>query len=418
MDAFRQRDELLAADLPEAVRRRRTLALDVLSAGLQAVDPELGTERALVQLADEGVQLDGCTVLAFGKAASGMARAAARTVGLKQGLVVGFEEGEEGPLRFVRGRHPIPADNAPEHGQWMLQAARDLQQGQTALVLISGGGSALLELPVQGVSMADMQATTQLLLSCGADITEVNAVRRALSQLKGGRLAQAIAPARVVNIVLSDVIGSPLPAIASGPSVPPESPHTAAGVVERYGLGGRLPDSVRAALARPEPEAGGFGPITSIIAGDNTLAQEAMLDAALDCGLTAERLPHYLEGEAREAGRDLYLAARQKGTALIAGGETTVTLRGKGRGGRNQELVLGAVSSFEGGLLAALGTDGIDGQSDAAGALLDEVVKVRGGDPAPALAENDSTTYFEAAGGSLKTGLTGTNVADVALYLP
>jgi glycerate 2-kinase len=379
-----ERSPLLAADGP--LRARRAVALDLAEAALAAVEPEAATARVLAGRTD----LQGCVVLAFGKAAVPMARAALACCAPRGGVVVGLGDPgvDLGPLRVRQGRHPLPALDAAEHGAEVVALAESLGQDDVVLCLVSGGGSALLELPRPGVTMAQIRALTDEHLKGGAPIAELNAARTALSALKGGGLATVLLPARVVNIVLSDVPGQPLSLVASGPTV------------------------------RDDPR------IETIAAADNDAAVQGVLQAGADRGLVLRRLEMSVVGEARLVGRELTEEAVRAFASdpgldgLVGGGETTVTVRGTGRGGRNGELVLGAAPGLGSHLVLSLATDGLDGSSDSAGAVLDSQLLADGPGPiGPALDDNDSATWLAAAGALLHTGPTGTNVADVTLIL-
>jgi hydroxypyruvate reductase/glycerate 2-kinase len=310
------------------------------------------------------------------------------------------------------------------------------------VTLISGGGSALLVAPQDGISLADKQRTTSLLLNAGADIGELNTVRKHLSRVKGGRLAEAAFPATVVSLILSDVIGDRLDVIASGPTAAdPTTFGEALGILERYRLSEEVPPPAMELLRRgnrgdsPEtPKAGSpfLDRVENIIVGSNRQALEAAARAALELGFTVEILSAELSGEAREVGRQLahqaLTAARSKngnaGLCLLSGGETTVTVRGQGKGGRNMELALAFAIEIEGqpGItLLSAGTDGTDGPTDAAGAIVDgkTVARARekGLDPREYLDNNDSYTFFKTCGGLFITGATGTNVMDLQIVL-
>ena len=365
---------------------RRALALDLAEAALAAVEPEAATARVLAGRAD----LRGCVVLAFGKAAALMARAALTCCAPRGGLVIGLEEPsvDLGTLQVRRGHHPLPAPEAEQHGAEVLALAQGLGADDTVLCLVSGGGSALLEFPRPGVTMAEIRELTDEHLKAGAPIGELNAARTALSALKGGGLARALLPARIVNVVLSDVPGQPLSLVASGPTI--------------------LDDSR----------------VETVAAADNDTAVQGVLRAGADRGLALKRLQTPIVGEARLVGRQLMeeaarvFAADPQLDGLVGGGETTVTVAGSGRGGRNGELVLGAAAAIGDHLVLSLATDGLDGTSDSAGAVLDSQLLVDGPGPiAPALDDNDSATWLEAAGALLRTGPTGTNVADVVIVL-
>ncbi len=372
----RNRDELLAAELSPDVRARRAYALDLVERALAAVEAGAATERALDAL---GEDLDGCTVFAFGKAAAPMTRALLGRVRPVRGLVFGpgSDPGGLDPLGWRPGGHPVPVPDAAAHGAEALALAASLGPDDVAVCLVSGGGSAMLELPRDGLTIADVVRRTRRLLRDGADIAELNAARVRMSQLKGGRLGAAMAPARVINLVLSDVGGHGPELVASGPTVTPAS--------------------------------------TTIVVADNSTAVDAVAAAGL------ELIPGVVHGTARWAGAAFYGGGG--GPPRVAGGETIVEVMGDGRGGRNQEFVLGAAAAaWAGGLVLSIGTDGIDGTSDAAGALLDEAVMARahglGLDLEDHLRRNDSHAFFERAGGRIVTGPTGTNVADLSLFLP
>lgn len=409
-----ERERILGAVSGE-VRERRARALDLAEHALAAVDPEAATERALSHLGP----LDGATLFAFGKAAIPMTRAAARAVRLAGGIVVhpstdSTTELDLSALDLRVGGHPDPSTDAVETGRAFLARAAALGEGEVALCLVSGGGSALLELPAEEVTLGELTELTRALRERGASIDELNAVRRRLSQLKGGGLARAIAPAAIRNVVLSDVAPLPPSVVASGPSYAPPAGPDASEVLERYGL--EPPPSVAArlrVLVAPTPTLD----IRSELAADNHTARAAV--TARDRSITDR--PGTFGGDARTLGARL--AAEAGGSPWVWGGETTVEVRGDGVGGRNQEVALGAFSAGWGrGLLLCVGTDGIDGASDAAGALIDDTVvneaRRRGLDPTAALDANDATPFFDAVGSTLRCGPTGTNVADLCLYLP
>ena len=388
--SIRNRGELQATD-PGG---RRALALDLIEAGLRAVEPRRATRAAIERLLARGERLAAPIVIAFGKAARSMAEGALDVVDVREGIVVGFDEdvrpGVE-PLSVIASSHPVPTERSVAAGEAVLALAARVGEGDVVLCLVSGGGSAMLEAPAEGVTLEAYAAETKRLLASGAPIEQINDARRRLSRIKGCRLLDALAPARVVNVVLSDVPGSGPEVVASGPTVPPRGDAREARVVTE-------------------------------IAGDNLVARGAMLERARAVGLVAADPGGFSRGEAREVGARFYeeCAARDE-DVIVWGGETTVELRGDGVGGRNEELVLGAAGRFAGGLIASVGTDGIDGASAAAGALLDaEVIDAARRlrlDPRDFLARNDADTFFERTHGRIVTGRTGTNVADVCVYI-
>lgn len=443
---------------------RRSRIVPVLQAALEAVDPAVAVRRALRR---EGMilragdrahdlrQFDRVFLLGFGKAAVPMAEAAAALLGeqLAAGALVtkyghgAARAGLPETVMVMEAGHPVPDAAGVGAARHIAGVARLTTADDLVLCLISGGGSALLPLPAGDLSLADLQATTAALLRCGATIDETNAVRKHLSEVQGGQLARLVAPATLVSLVLSDVVGSPLDVIASGPTVADRSTWgDASAVVEKYGLGGgvdgpalpaavleRLRDGLRGRL--PEtPKAGdpAFARSQTLVIADNAVAAVAAAAAATVEGFKAAVLSTFVEGEAREVARVLValgreVAARGRPVAapacLILGGETTVTLRGPGKGGRNQELALAAALVLdqvpEGPRLvvAALATDGTDGPTDAAGGLVDAATVGRGRkmglEAAGYLAANDAYPFLEATGDLFRTGPTQTNVNDL-----
>lgn len=400
-----KRDRLLDPSLPEAVRRARADALDVAEAGWAAVDAELATRTQLARSAIEGA----VTLFAFGKASAPMARAALSCLDVAGGVVI---TGDPATARLDgldvrRGGHPDPAPDAVETGKAVAARARSLGPDDIALCLISGGGSAMLELPREGIDLVTLTATSRALMHAGAPIDALNVVRAAMSQLKGGGLGRMLAPARVHTLILSDVPGHPLSCVASGPTMPLEGPPLS-DVVSRFDL--RLP--AEASLPRtPVP------PGQVALVADHRSARVAMMAAARRLGVSLEDRPGVFAGDARSLGGQL------RAGAWVWGGETTVHVRGDGIGGRNQEVALSALlGGWTSGVLLAFGSDGVDGASSAAGALVDahavqEAAK-RGLDAARFLDRNDAGTFFDVLGTSIHTGPTGTNVADLLLAWP
>ena len=309
------------------------------------------------------------------------------------------------------------------------------------LCLISGGGSALLTLPAEDIALEEVQTVTGLLLRAGATINELNAVRKHLSDVSGGQLARIASPARVLSLILSDVTGSPLDVIASGPTVPdPTTFADALAVLARYGIiesvsGGARVGRLRAGTAgdiaeTPKPGDPLFANVTNVLVASNVLAVEAAAARAREMGLNASIVSTYLEGEARVVGRVLAGIAREvveygrpveRPACLLFGGETTVTVRGDGVGGRNTELALSAALALDGlgpsALIASLATDGGDGASPSAGGMVDGTTLDRGRaaglDAQAFLDNNDSYTYLSSLGDDIMTGPTGTNVNDI-----
>jgi hydroxypyruvate reductase len=341
--------------------------------------------------------------------------------------------------------HPVPDERGVVAAREIESLLEHADAEDLVLCLISGGGSALLPAPRPGLCLADLQETTSLLLACGADIQQINTVRKHLDRLKGGGLARTASPACLVALILSDVIGDPLDVIASGPTVPdPTTFADALAVLDGFGLRAKVPPPVREELERGErgeiaetPKRGEaiFERVHTHLIGSNlTAARTAALQAEKE-GFRSLLLTTSLQGEARQAGRFLAAIANQvcasgdpisRPACLIAGGETTVTLQGSGLGGRNQELALGALEDLAGlpdTFLVTLATDGGDGPTDAAGAVVtgESAARARqlGLQPAASLANNDSYPFFASLGDLLKPGPTQTNVNDLTfLFFP
>jgi len=418
---------------------------------------------------------DNIWLIAFGKAAAGMAEALADVLDdrLTAGVVVTPPTGTAGDmtrdyrLHYLEAAHPLPDERSAEAARRTLDMASKAGANDLILVCASGGASSLLCLPAEGISLDDKKAVTRALLKAGATIRELNVVRKHLSGVKGGRLAQAAALATVVNLVLSDVNGDDLETIASGPTHWDSSTFAdARDVLARYRLWEGSPDAVRMLIeaglrgeAPETPKSGdqAFARVHTFVIGNNLTALRGARREAERLGFEPFILTSSDEGEARQAARD-YVAfiaglacstsAAPKPVCLLAGGELTVSVKGRGKGGRNMEFVLAALVEIRkeglGGtfcgtcalpeegagqagsrpfdwLILSLGTDGIDGPTDAAGAWADaatlERVRELELDPAEALDANDSYPFFEKTGNLLITGPTGTNVCDVRIFL-
>ncbi len=396
----------------------------ILAAALEAVDPFQAVQNYLPKV--EGRAFG----LGIGKAAVPMMEALAGRIPLSGGLAVTkfAPRGTSSLYPVIEGGHPIPDVRSLHAGGRVLNFVSSLKEKDTLICLISGGGSALVTSPY--VPLEDLQTLTSLLLSSGARIDEINILRRQLDRIKGGGLASAT-KAKIISLILSDVVGDPLEAIASGPTVPdPTTVEDAFAVIEKYHLEKQIPLTVTHFLNRarkkPKREDPILDRVQNIIVGDNKLAASAALKQAEQEGFHAEILTNELQGEACEVGRELAhrlrvdSSARPRPFCLIAGGETTVTVKGNGKGGRNQELALAAVTELAGlqdVMLIALATDGDDGPTDAAGAVVTGESAHRanslGLDAAAHLSGNDAYPFFEALGDLLKTGPTGTNVNDL-----
>jgi glycerate 2-kinase len=409
---------------------RDSRILRILSAGLRAVDPAEAVRR---NLPDVSGKVYG---LGIGKASIPMLSALADAIPLSGALAISKHASSSDRSLFpvLLGGHPVPNLESLRAGEAALEFVSALGEDDTLVCLISGGGSALMTAPF--VPLEDMQTLTSLLLSCGARIDEINTLRRQLDRVKGGGLARAT-KAKVVSLILSDVIGNPLEAIASGPTFPnPTTSKDALAILTKYGIEKQVPDSIHNYLLRtPSPtlaaEDGGWSTrVKNIIVGDNRVAAVAAMEQAKREGFEAEVLTNELQREAREVGKMLAkrlkdeLLKRNRPFCLIAGGETTVTLRGEGKGGRNQELALAVVDGLRGlenVMLISLATDGEDGPTDAAGAVATGKTCQRGErlglDAAGYLSRNDAYHFFQALGDLILTGPSGTNVNDLVFLI-
>jgi glycerate 2-kinase len=420
------------------------------------VDPGEAIHRHVVRDGDR-LRLDQETVdlksvrqlvvVGMGKAGASMAGAVEEILGnrISSGVVV-TKYGHVQPIKTIRlheAGHPVPDDAGMAGAQAILDQVKGLGPEDLVLVLISGGGSALTPAPVEGISLAEKQALTKILLACGADIREMNALRKHISRIKGGQLARAASPARIFTLILSDIVGDPLDAIASGPTVPdPTTYADALSILDKYRIRGEIPASIRTHLeagARgeiaetPKPSDSLFARVKSLMVANNIQALEAADSEARVLGFTPMILSSFIEGETREIARMHAALAREvlatghpvkPPICIITGGETTVTLRGKGKGGRNQEFALAAALDIAGlpdVVILSAGTDGTDGPTDAAGAIVDGETVARavaqGLNPRAALDANDAYPFFQRLGDLIITGPTKTNVMDVRLVL-
>jgi glycerate 2-kinase len=434
----------------DAIRR-------ILSAALRAVDPAEAIARFMYRddnaliIADRSYDLTQFTrvrLIGIGKAAAPMAAFAVNVLGdrLDGGIVVtkpGYigEVSLPSKIHIIESGHPIPNESSLQAANQIEQMLKGSDPKDFLICLVSGGGSALLTAPAPGIELDGLKTLTGALLACGADIHEINTLRRHLDRLKGGGLARLAAPACIASLILSDVLGDALEMIASGPTASdPTTFSDAIHILERYHLTESIPPSVLEHLI--QGATGGFPEtlkpgdplmerIQNVIIGSNHLAAQAALNQAREEGLNALLLTASLRGEARQAGGFLASITRQisqtgqplsRPACVVAGGETTVTILGDGLGGRNQELALGAVSELAGlpdVALVTLATDGGDGPTDAAGAVITGETLKRahqaGLDPQDFLQRNDSYHFFSRLDDLLKPGPTLTNVNDLAL---
>ncbi len=406
-------------------RTMRMHADKIVASSIQAVLPDEAVKRAL-----SGAELTGRIVLvAAGKAAWQMAKAASDQLGerIHKGVVVTKYDHVRGQIPHVtcyEAGHPVPDENSYKATQAAIDAVDGLTEEDTVLFLLSGGGSALFEKPL--IPAEDLTRLTQELLACGADIVEMNTVRKRFSAVKGGKFAVLCAPAKVYAVVLSDIIGDPLDMIASGPAYPDSSTAQQAQIIaEKYHL--TLTEQMRALLEVETPKT--LSNVTTQITGSVRELCRAAEDACRELGYEPVTLTASLSCTARDAGVMLaniaqYHQDRQKSLAFIMGGETVVHLTGHGKGGRNQELALAAAPGIAGmkeTAVFSLGSDGTDGPTDAAGGYVDGdtlgELRAKGIEVYQVLQENDAYHALEACSGLIKTGATGTNVNDVSVLL-
>ncbi|MGY6275559.1 glycerate kinase type-2 family protein [Methylomonas sp. MgM2] len=442
--------------MSQATQPLREQCLSLFREGIAAADPAAAVKSHL-QIEDGRLVIGGAPkdwkkihILSFGKAACAMAKAARQIVPNNRlsepGIVVTTYENlvsVEG-FEVMGAGHPLPDANGLSAAQKIAAKLQQAGEGELVLALISGGGSALLPYPADGVSLDDKIAATRLLLGCGADIKQINCVRKHLSQIKGGGLARLAAPAELHALILSDVLGDDLSTIASGPTVADETTFAdAIEVFKNKNVWDRLPASVQHYLRQgaeglkaetPKPGDPLFDAVSNALIGSNSLSVDAVLNAAFQHRYRTEVYSRHLSGEARRVaerlllyGKSLFNQGVQQNVAVIAGGETTVTLVGSGRGGRNQEMALAFALAADRNPLPyrwtflSGGTDGRDGPTDAAGGLVDHQtlgkIRAAGIDPQTALDNNDSYTALKAANDLVITGATGTNVADLQILL-
>lgn len=398
----------------------------IVKAALHAAMPDTAVKEALAQLQTKGGRL---IMVAAGKAAWQMAKAASNVLGSKltSGLVITKYDHVKGDIPGVKcfeAGHPVPDDNSFKATAAAIEAVTGLTDKDTVLFLVSGGGSALFEKPL--VSGAQLQDITKQLLACGADITEINTIRKRLSAVKGGKFAQICMPAQVFSIILSDIIGDPLDMIASGPAYPDSTTAAdAEGIIEKYKL--TISPEIAALLKVETPKK--LSNVETHVTGSVKQLCKAAMASSRELGYEPRFLTASLNCEAREAGSFLASIARdnqdmEHSVAYICGGETVVHLTGKGKGGRNQEIALGATAGLAGlkdTAVFSFGSDGTDGPTDAAGGYADgtteAALQMAGLKVAAVLAENDAYNALKKVDSLIMTGPTGTNVNDLTVLL-
>ncbi len=456
MITIKNKEQLVKNGFTQLNRKARALALKSLEYALNAVDPKQ-LMKSKLSLKNSILKVDGHSfdlkkfknvyVIGGGKASGSMAETLEQNLGkyITNGIVnipCGSKH-KTGIIKLHEASHPIPDKSGVEGTRRMLQIAEQAKKEDLVICLISGGGSSLMPLPRDGITIKDKREIKDALLKCGATINEINTVRKHISDFKGGWLAKKAYPATVLNLILSDVVGDPLDFIASGPTVPDSTTFSEAiKVLKKYGLWDKAPATIKKVLSdgekglipeTPKATDKAFKKVYNVVIGNNRFASLAALEQLRSAGLNTLLLTSTMEGEARHVGVMLASIAREvsisgnpvsKPAGIIAGGETTVTVTGKGLGGRNQEIALAAalkMGGMDGVVVASLSTDGVDGPTDAAGAIVDGKTMARAAEmdlnPEEFLAENDSYNFFSKLGDLIFTGPTGTNVNDVSVIV-
>jgi glycerate 2-kinase len=442
----------------EDLRRKARL---IFEKAVSAVDPSeklkeilrIDRDRLFVRTGDRSEEVldlrsfKKILLIGTGKASASMAQAVEKVLGerITRGIIV-TKYGHSLPLQsteVVEAGHPLPDLKGLKGAEEIVRLLRESGPEDLVIFLLSGGGSALLPFPVSGITLEEKQGMTQLLLDCGADINEINTLRKHISQIKGGWVARWAYPSPVLGFILSDVVGDPLDVIASGPTVPDTSTFEDAwAILKKYDLLDKVAPSIQKRLLRgkkgedeetPKPGDPAFEKVRNVLIGSNILALRAAQKEAASLGFKTLVLSSSIVGETREAarfhiaiGREVVSSGNPLGrpACIISGGETTVTIKGHGLGGRNQEFVLAAaieMAGLEGVVLLSGGTDGTDGPTDAAGAIADSTTLKRaqalGIDPRAHLENNDAYPFFRRLGDLVVTGPTQTNVMDVRILL-
>lgn len=431
--------------------RDTEILTEIFSHALKAVDPykavRFHSERILGIMTDGGFR--DIVVIGFGKASFDMARAVEEDMGdrMARGHII-TKYGHTRPgcqlskISVTEGGHPLPDGNGEAGTRTVIEMLREAHQATLVVCLISGGGSALLVAPADGITLGEKQKTTDLLLRAGCDIFELNTVRKHISAVKGGRLAEIAYPSRILSLIVSDVLGDRLDVIASGPTYhDPSTFEDAHGVLEKHGLRGSVPDAVMQRLRKGMEGAIGETPkegspfirhVDNVVIANLDSAIQSAREKAESLGYRTRIVSNSIRGEAAAAALMLAGEAMKEqdgldqghAVCLISGGETTVTVRGSGKGGRNMELALvfsEEIKGRKGISLLSAGTDGTDGPTDVAGAIVDGETYAnavrKGLEPRRYLDNNDSYHFFDTLGGLLRTGPTGTNVMDLQIML-
>jgi len=442
---FRNREQIIKNGKTPELKKIRKDILDILDSVLDAVDPYKAVKSRFnsdkIIFEEDSIDIsdfDNVYLVGFGKASVGMAQAVCDSVDVKEGVVVTNDPNSQvknDNVVTIVGGHPLPDQGSIDGAEKILSVVEKCNDCDVLIVLISGGGSALLSKP--RMCLEDLQSVTSLLLKCGADINEINTIRKHLSLVKGGQLAAA-SNGLVISFIISDIIGDPMSFIASGPTYPDSTSFAdAKRVLEKYDLWEKIPLSVKKVVDdgvkgvipdTPNEDDVVFKNVFNFIVANNGIACKAAERKARNLGYKTMLLTTSLDGEAKEKGRFLvdkvlnYMNSERK-LVFISGGETTVTIHGDGKGGRNQEMILGSVRElFEKDVVfASFATDGVDGMSDAAGAIADGFTLSRAQrkdlDPDVFLRDNNSYEFFKNLDDLFMTGPTGTNVMDVQIVI-
>lgn len=456
MVVIKNKEQLIENGETSLDKRARRLALTSLETAIQSVDPKWIVCSKL-SLKNSVLKLDGHSfdlrktkhiyVVGGGKASGSMAEGLETILGKRiSGGLVNVPQRSKNKTKIIKlhaASHPIPSEKGVEGTQVMLEIAEQAGKDDLVICLISGGGSSLMPLPRDGISITDKKTLTDALLKSGANIDEINTVRKHISGVKGGWLAKKAYPARILNLILSDVVGDPLDFIASGPTVPDSTTFSdAINVLNRYNLWDRAPASVKQVLTdgrrgkipeTPKADDKAFKKVYNVIVGNNRTASAAAYEYLRSAHVNVLLLTASLEGEAKTVGTVLASIANElavfgnpvsKPAGIVFGGETTVVVTGTGLGGRNQEISLGAalrLRHIDGVAVASLSTDGVDGPTDAAGAIVDGKTLAKAQKiellPEKYLADNDSYHFFSRLNDLIFTGPTGTNVNDISVIV-
>jgi hydroxypyruvate reductase/glycerate 2-kinase len=441
---FKNQDQIIKNGQTSELKKIRKDILEILSSANDAVNSYNVVKNHII---DDKIILDGdifdinsfdnIYLIGFGKASIGMAQAICDSINVKMGAVITNDTKNKVNSNTVQtyvGTHPIPSQTNISETEKLLDIVSKCNEKDLLIILISGGGSALLCKP--RVNLDDLQKTTDLLLKCGANINEVNTVRKHLSFVKGGRLA-SLTKCTIISFIISDIIGDPIEFIASGPTSPDSTTFSdAENILKKFVISSNIPSSVKKIIIdgkkgditeTPKQNQGIFNNVFNYIVANNKIACYAAKEKAEELGYKALLLTTSLDGEASDIGK--YLVEKtasyitKKDTIFISGGETTVTIKGKGKGGRNQEMVLGSVDELENKsvVFSSFATDGIDGISDAAGAIADGYTKMRSVNKhlntQKFLEENNSYEFFKNLEDIFITGSTGTNVMDLQILV-